>query len=91
MAFNAQWPWPSALASVNGTDGGVPAGQSPPWLTAAAVANLSPLIGAQNVNNGAEAWYAPPIVNQVMLGVQTFSPSHYTTGDRIVVSSLGAD
>jgi hypothetical protein len=91
VAFTAQWPWPNALASVNGSDAGVPIGQSPPWLTAAAVANLSPLAGAQNVNNGGEAWYAPPIVNQVMLGLQTFSPSHYQTGDRIVVSSLGAD
>ncbi len=92
VAFTAQWPWPNALASVNGSaDGGVPVGQPPPWLTAAAVANLSPLIGAQNADNGGATWYAPPVVNQVMLGLQTFSPSHYATGDRIVVSSLGAD
>jgi hypothetical protein len=90
VAFTAQWPWPNALASVNGSDGGVPVGQSPPWLTAAAAANLSPLVGAQNASNGSLPWYQPPIVDQVMLGLQTFSPSHYTTGDRIVVSSLGA-
>jgi hypothetical protein len=93
VAFTAQWPWPNALASVNSSadGGGVPVGASPPWLTAAAVANLNPLIGAQNADNGGATWYAPPVVNQVMLGVQTFSPSHYMSGDRIVISSLGAD
>jgi hypothetical protein len=89
VAFTAQWPWPNALASVNGSaDGGVPVGQPPPYLTAAAAANLDPLIGAQAAGG---AWYQPPVVNQIMLGIQTFSPSHYGTGDRVVVSSLGAD
>jgi hypothetical protein len=91
VAFTAQWPWPNALASVNSSsDGGVPVGQPPPWLTDAAVANLNPLVGAQNASNGSLPWYQPPIVDQVMLGMQTFSPSHYATGDRIMVSSLGA-
>lgn len=89
VAFTAQWPWPNALASVNGSaEGGVAVGEPPPYLTAAAQANLNPLIGAQAAGG---AWYAPPIVDQIMLGVQTFSPAHYASGDRVVVSSLGAD
>ncbi len=89
VAFTAQWPWPNALASVNGAaDGGVPVGQPPPWLTAGAAANLSPMLGPASANG--ETFWAPPIVNQVMLGVQTFSPAHYSAGDRVVVSSLGA-
>jgi hypothetical protein len=91
VAFTAQWPWPNALASVNGSsDAGVPAvGQPPPWLTAGAADNLSPMIGPASANG--VTFYAPPVVDQVMLGVQTFSPAHYTTGDRVVISSLGAD
>jgi hypothetical protein len=88
VAFTAQWPWPNALASVNSGTAGVPVGQPPPWLTGGAAANLSPLIGPASANG--VVFYAPPVVNQVMLGVQTFSPAHYTTGDRKVVSSLGA-
>jgi hypothetical protein len=89
VAFTAQWPWPNALASVNGSsDAGVPVGQPPPWLTAGAAANLSPMIGPASASG--ETFWAPPIVNQVMLGVQTFSPSHYSSGDRVVISSLGA-
>jgi hypothetical protein len=94
VAFTAQWPWPNALASVNASvdGGGVPVGQPPPWLTPGAKANLSPMIGQAlaNATNG-EAYYNPPIVNQLMLGVQTFSPAHYSDTDRVVISSLGAD
>jgi len=91
VAFTAQWPWPNALANVNSSaDAGLAVGQPPPWLTGGAAANLSPLIGPASVINPAINFYNPPVVNQVMLGVQTFSPSHYTTGDRKVVSSLGA-
>src|SRR5271165_4722402 len=35
-------------------------------------------------------YYAPPSVNQVMMGIQTFSPAHYQTGDRKLVAALGA-
>ena len=76
--------WPPSTSG----DSGVAVGQPPPWLTGGAAANLSPLIGPASANG--VAFYAPPVVNQVMLGVQTFSPAHYTTGDRKVVSSLGA-
>jgi hypothetical protein len=88
VAFTAQWPWPNALASVNSTDAGVAVGMPPPWLTGGAAANLSPLTGPASANG--VTFYSPPVVNQVMLGVQTFSPSHYQTGDRKVVSALGA-
>jgi hypothetical protein len=88
VAFTAQWPWPNALASVNAGDGGVPVGAQPTWLTAGAAANLSPLIGPASIPG--EQFYAPPVVNQSMLGVETFSAQHYATGDRKVISSLGA-
>jgi hypothetical protein len=89
VAFTAQWPWPNALASVNvAADAGVPVGGPPPFLTVGAADNLSPMLGPASAN-GVTFWQ-PPILNQAMLGIQTFSQSHYTTGDRIVVSSLGA-
>jgi hypothetical protein len=78
VGFTAQWPWANALASVQ-ADGGV--GSAPPWLTKGAISNLSP-----NING----YYAPPTVNQVMMGIQTFSAGHYTPGDRVVVASVGA-
>jgi hypothetical protein len=80
VAFTAQWPWAAALASVQ-ADGGAGVGSAPPWLTPGAVSNLSP-----NING----YYAPPTVSQVMMGIQTFSPLHYATGDRKVVASIGA-
>jgi hypothetical protein len=81
VAFNAQWPWPIALASIQATN----AGAQPPWLANGAIQNLSPdLDGLYNT------YYAPPAVNQIMLGMSTFSPAHYTTGDRMLVSSIGA-
>jgi hypothetical protein len=89
LAFTAQSPWPNAVASVDAvTDGAVPVGQPPPWLTPGAAANLSPMSGPANAGGGAFA--APPVENQVMLGMQTFSANHYTTGDRVVVAQLGA-
>jgi hypothetical protein len=89
VAFTAQWPWPNALANVNASaDAGLAVGAPPPWLTGGAAANLSPLIGPASANG--VTFYAPPVVNQVMLGVQTFSPLHYAAGDRKVISALGA-
>jgi hypothetical protein len=79
VAFTAQWPWPNALASIQ-SDGGV-VGSVPPWLSQGAISNLSPNIGRV---------YAPPAVSEIMLGIQTFSKTHYQTGDRIVISSIGA-
>lgn len=81
VAFNAQWPWPIALASIQATN----AGAQPPWLANGAIQNLSP-----DLNGLYNTYYAPPAVNQIMLGMSTFSPAHYTTGDRMLVSAIGA-
>jgi WD40-like Beta Propeller Repeat len=80
VAFSAQWPWPSTLASIQqGMAGAVP-----PWLSRGAVQNLSPDYQPYSV------WYNPPAVNQIMLGIGTFSPAHYATGDRMYVATLGS-
>jgi hypothetical protein len=81
VSFTAQWPWPIAMASIESGS----AGAKPPWLSNGAVQNLSP-----DMKDQYSTYYAPPAVNQVMLGVSTFSPAHYRTGDRILVSSIGA-
>jgi hypothetical protein len=81
VSFVAQWPWPIALASIQSTN----AGSKPPWLSNGAEQNLSP-----DMKDQYTTYYAPPAVNQVMLGMSTFSPAHYRTGDRILVSSIGA-
>ena len=81
VSFTAQWPWPIALASIQAGS----AGARPPWLSNGAVQNLSP-----DMKDQYSTYYAPPAVNQVMLGVSAFSPAHYQTGDRILVSSIGA-
>jgi hypothetical protein len=81
VSFTAQWPWPIALASIQSTG----AGSKPPWLSNGAIQNLSP-----DMKDMYSAYYAPPAVNQVMLGMSTFSPAHYRTGDRVLVSSIGA-
>jgi hypothetical protein len=83
VAFTAQWPWANALASP------APAtvGQPPTWLTTGAIANMSPVAGPASGNT---AWYEPPEINQVMLGIQTFSPLHFSATDRIVITTLGA-
>jgi hypothetical protein len=77
VSFSSQWPWANAMASVQAGE----AGAAPPWLTAGAISNLSP-----NING----YYQPPTVNQVMMGIQTFSPAHYQTGDRRLVAQIGA-
>jgi len=81
VSFTSQWPWATALASIATGPGAAAVGSAPPWLTPSAASNLSP-----NING----YYAPPNVNQVMMGIQTFSPAHYTTGDRKLVAALGA-
>ncbi len=85
VGFTAQWPWPNALASVQQTSPGA----APPWLTTGAVANLGPNTADVNYLGGG---YTTPTnnVDNVMLGIQTFSQAHYATGDRIEVTSVGA-
>ena len=78
VSFVSQWPWAVALASVEAAP---LTGTAPPWMTSGAISNLSP-----NING----YYQPPTVNQVMMGIQTFSPAHYKTGDRRLVASIGA-
>ena len=82
VAFTAQWPWPNAMASIDPSN----AGSMPPWLTSGAIQNLNPDYRGDSFTS----IYGTPAVNQLMLGIETFSPSHYATGDRIVVSTLGA-
>ncbi len=81
VSFTSQWPWANALASIQAGANAPAVGSAPPWLTVGAASNLSP-----NING----YYAPPAVNQVMMGIQTFSPAHYATGDRKMVSAIGA-
>lgn len=97
VGFTAQWPWPNVLATVS-PDAGTAVGAPPPWLTASAIGNLSPNIGNQSNPNGfylggENVQGLGPTdnnVDNVMLGIQTFSAAHYVTGDRIEISSLGA-
>jgi hypothetical protein len=35
-------------------------------------------------------YWGAPEVNQTMMGIQTFSPAHYATGDRIVIANVGS-
>jgi hypothetical protein len=84
VAFTAQWPWANALASPDPAT----VGQSPPWLTSGGIANMSPV--AQGLTLGPNTWYSPPQINQMMLGIQTFSPLHFSPTDRMVVTTLGA-
>jgi hypothetical protein len=77
VAFNAQWPWPAAMASVNSTT----VGKLPPWLSTSAQTNLSP--DRSNVGQF-------PSVQKLMLGIQTFSKTHFTNGDRIMITTEGS-
>ncbi len=81
VSFTAQWPWPIALASIQSGS----TGAKPPWLSNGAVQNLSP-----DVKDQYSTYYAPPAVNQVMLGVSTFSQGHYQTGDRVLACPRSA-
>lgn len=100
VGFTAQWPWPNVLATVS-PDAGTPVGAPPPWLGVGAAQDLNPNIGNQQTPNGfylgGSAVDTPTNltatannVDNVMLGIQTFSPAHYQTGDRIEIASLGA-
>lgn len=88
VGFTAQWPWPNAIASVQ-ADGGAGVGTAPPWLTAAAIDNLGPNTNDSNYLGGTHV-SSTNNVDNVMLGIQTFSPAHYATGDRIEITSIGA-
>jgi len=85
VGFTAQWPWPNAIASIQTANPGAP----PPWLTPGAIANLGPNTGDVNYLGGGYIT-ATNNVDDVMLGIETFSPAHYMTGDRIEVTSVGA-
>jgi hypothetical protein len=54
-------------------------------MSKGAVQNLSP----DYQGNPYSVWYNPPAVNQIMLGVGTFSPAHYAAGDRMYIATLG--
>jgi hypothetical protein len=82
VAFTAQWPWPNTLASIQTGS----TGQVPVWLSRGAVQNLSP----DYRGDPFDSWYEPAAVDQVSLGIGTFSPQHYATGDRKLVTTLGA-
>jgi hypothetical protein len=85
VGFTAQWPWPNAIASIQTANPGA----APPWLTPGAIANLGPNTGDVNYLGGGYIT-ATNNVDDVMLGIETFSPAHYATGDRIEVTSVGA-
>jgi hypothetical protein len=85
VGFTAQWPWPNALASIQEAS----AGAAPAWLAAGAIANLSP--NANDVNDlGGASITATNNVDNVMLGIQTFSKAHYVANDRIEITSVGS-
>jgi hypothetical protein len=88
VGFTVQWPWPNAIASVQ-ADSGSPVGAQPPWLTTGAIANLGPNTNDQNYLGGTHV-NATNNVDDVMLGIQTFSKAHYQTGDRVEIASVGA-
>ncbi len=94
VAFNAQWPWPSALAYIGSPDAGT-VGEVPPFVSTQAQSNLSP-----NLNGN---YLSPPMcsgstpadtsgacVQYDMLGMQTFSKAHYQPDDRVVVTTKGS-
>jgi hypothetical protein len=87
VGFTAQWPWPNAIASVQADAGTL--GAAPPWLAQGAIDNLGPNTNDANYLGGT---HVSPTnnVDNVMLGIQTFSKAHYQNGDRIEVTSVGA-
>ena len=88
VGFTAQWPWPNAIASVQ-AEAGAPVGAAPPWLTQGAIANLGPNTNDSNYLGGGYTTSSNNVDN-VMLGIQTFSAAHYKTGDRIEIASVGS-
>jgi hypothetical protein len=85
VGFTAQWPWPNAIASIQTANPGA----APPWLTPGAIANLGPNTSDVNYLGGGYITAANNVDN-VMLGIESFSPAHYATGDRIEITSVGA-
>lgn len=88
VGFTVQWPWPNAIASVQ-ADSGSPIGAQPSWLTPGAIANLGPNTGDLNYLGGTHVTSTNNVDN-VMLGIQSFSKAHYKTGDRVEIASVGA-
>jgi hypothetical protein len=88
VGFTVQWPWPNALASVQ-ADSGSPIGAQPPFLTPGAIANLGPNTNDVNYLGGTHV-NSMNNVDNVMLGIQTFSKAHYMSGDRVEITSVGA-
>ena len=93
VGFTAQWPWPNAIASVSADAGAV--GSAPPWLSQGAIANLGP--NTNDVNYLGGSYIQQPTststgnnVDNVELGIETFSKAHYATGDHVEVVEVGA-
>jgi hypothetical protein len=87
VGFTAQWPWPNAIASVQADAGAV--GSAPPWLSQGAIANLGPNTNDQNYLGG-QYITSTNNVDNVELGIETFTKAHYAAGDHVEVTSLGA-
>jgi hypothetical protein len=85
VGFTAEWPWSNAVATV--TTPNAAGGATPAWMTQTAEWNLAP---DKDNNTPPNAYYAPPAVDQVAMGISTFSRSHYATGDHVMISSIGA-
>jgi hypothetical protein len=85
LGFTAEWPWSNAVATVNTLSG--TGGLTPTWMSETAEWNLAP---DKNTNTPPQAYYAPPAVDQVTMGISTFSRAHYEMGDHVMVASIGA-
>jgi hypothetical protein len=85
VGFTAQAPWPNVITSVQPTS----VGADPPYLTPGAIANLGPNKDDDN-NLGGGYSTATNNIDNVMLGIQTFSLGHYAAGDHVEVTSVGA-
>jgi len=84
VAFTAEWPWSNAVANVSST-AGVTVGDTPVWMGQTAEWNLAP-----DRDLGGNPYYAPPAVDQVTMGISTFSRAHYSNGDHVMVAQVGA-
>jgi hypothetical protein len=84
VGFTAEWPWSNAVATVT-TQAGT-GGATPTWMSTTAEWNLAP----DKYGTPAQAYYAPPAIDQVALGISTFSRAHYTNGDHIMIAPVGA-
>lgn len=84
VGFTSEWPWSNAVATV--TTPTAPGGATPAWMSTTAEWNLAP----DKYGTPAQSYYAPPAVDQVAMGVSTFSRSHYATGDHVMIAPVGA-